>query len=196
MDPLTIMAVARGLSAFVPGLVRWVAGDKAGDVAEQAVDVAKKVTGITDPEDALSAIQRDPQLQIQLQQTMTPVLIAQYEAYSRDLETVNATMRGEYQSNDTFVRRWRPTLGYVVSFSWGVQMLSLSILILKDPAAAVNVITAMTALSFMWGIAMSILGISVSKRSQDKRVAAGQKPEPGLLNIIAQRFARQPTQSK
>ncbi len=44
MDPISI---ALGLSQFVPSIVRWLGGDKAGDVAQQVIDTAQTVTGKT-----------------------------------------------------------------------------------------------------------------------------------------------------
>lgn len=185
---LGLVDVALGIAEFVPSIARFLGGDKVADVAEKVVGVARQITGIEDPEQALEKIRADAQLQISLQQAMTPVIIAQYEAEARQLESINATMRAEAASNDKVVRRWRPFLGYVVAATWGIQMLALSILIVAHPKEAPAVIAAMASLSAMWGVALSILGISVSKRSQDKQVAAGQQPAAGVLSALANRF--------
>lgn len=189
MEPMTMLAVARGLSEFVPGLVRWIGGDQAGDVAEQAVEVARRVTGADAPDDALEAIRRNPELQIQLQQAMNPIIIARLEADTRRLETVNATMRAEASSQDRYVRRWRPTFGYLVAVSWFIQMLAISIAVIKAPEQIGAIISNLAQLTTMWGIALAVLGINVSKRSQDKQVAAGQSPPRGILQGIAERIS-------
>ena len=191
MDPITLIALARTASEFVPGIARWLGGDRAGDVAGQVIDVAKQVTGIDEPQQAMEAIRENAALQAQLQQALAPVLIAEYESETRRLEAVNATMRVESASGDKYVSRWRPTLGYVVTFTWGIQMFALSWLIFTSPEKAVQVITAMVSLSSVWMVALGVLGGGVSARARDKQVAAGQEPPPSLLGALAQRIGGQ-----
>ncbi len=188
MDPITIMAVAKGLAAFVPGLVRWVGGDKAGDVAEQAVKVAQNITGIQEPDAALEEIRKNPELQIRLQEAMTPILLAQIEAETRQMEQVNATMRAELASNSLFKSCWRPAFGWAVVITWMVQMGSVSYVMVTNVAESATLVTAMSSLSFMWGLALSVLGINIAKRSQDKQVSVGANPM-GMLGALAQRIA-------
>jgi hypothetical protein len=60
MDPISI---AMGLAQFAPAIIKWVSGsDKAAEVADKVVDVAKAVTGQTSGEAALEAIKADPNL--------------------------------------------------------------------------------------------------------------------------------------
>lgn len=105
------------------------------------------------------------------------------------LAEVNATMRAEAASDDRYVKRWRPTFGYVVAFTWGVQMTALSVAVVMYPAEAPALINAMVALQFMWGVALSVLGISVVKRSHDKQVAAGSPPED-IAGAVRSLFGR------
>jgi hypothetical protein len=39
-----------------------------------------------------------------------------------------------------------------------------------------------------WAVALSVLGVNVAKRSQDKQVTAGQQPGGGLLGAITKRL--------
>lgn len=117
---------------------------------------------------------------------------------------VNATMRAETQADDPYTRRWRPTWGYVTAFTWGVQGLAVVFCLLGATWAAIDgkadVVTALLtgaaslagALSIQWAVALSVLGVSVVKRSDDKAVAAGQAPAPGLLGALANRIAGAP----
>lgn len=189
MDPLTLVAIAKGAVDFVPGLARWLAGDRAGDVAQKVVDVAKNVTGITDPAQAIAALQANTDAQIKLQQAMAPVLIAEYEAETKRLESINTTIRAEIASGDKYVARWRPTLGYVVTFAWGAQMLAVSWLILANPEVSGGVIASLAGLSVMWSVALAVLGIGVNARSRDKQVAAGHDISPGIVGALATRIA-------
>lgn len=186
-DPITI---ALGLSKIVPGIVRFFGGDDAADVADKTIGIAKRIAGIDDPEEAIHAINNDPSLQIQLQQAMQPVLIAQFESEAKKLESINATMRAEYASNRSFVANWRPFFGYVVALSWLLLMVALSVVILTKPEEAPAIIAAMASLSFMWSIALAVLGVSVQQRSKDKQIAAGHSPGPGIVSAIASRFLK------
>lgn len=188
MEPLTLI-LASTAAAFVPGLARWLAGDRAGEVAEQVVEVAKQVTGIADPQQAIEAVRANAERQAELARALAPTLIAEYEAETRRLEAVNATMRGEAMSGDAYTRRWRPTLGYVVTAAWGLQMAATSWLIVRDPEKATAVIAALAGLSVMWSVALGVLGVGVTARSRDKQIAAGQEPATGLLGALAQRIA-------
>jgi len=184
-----MMPVLMGLAQFVPGLARIFGGDKAGDVADTVLNVAQDITGTGNANDAIAKINNDPELQLKLQQAMTPIVVAELEAETRKLESVNATMRAESQSQDKFVRRWRPFFGYIVGIAWGLQMLAISIVIVIEPTKAAKLITAMSGLSVIWGVALSVLGISVHKRSQDKSVAAGNRLPSGIGAALAQRLA-------
>lgn len=183
-----MLSLALGLAELIPSAMRLFSGDRAADNAEKVIATAKELTGIEDANEAVDVIRNSPELQIKLQQAITPMIIAELEADTKRLETVNATMRAEYASQDKYVSRWRPTLGYVVSATWFLQMLALSIVIVIAPAEAPAIIGAMAGLSAMWGIALSILGISVSKRSQDKQIAAGQQPATGIMGALAKRI--------
>ena len=186
----TIIAAAQGIARFAPGVIRFFKGDGAGDVAQQVVNAGLKLTGATDPEEAARTLEDDPALQIQLQQILQPVIIAQLEAETAQLQLVNATMQAEYASDDKFVKRWRPFFGYIIGITWFFQMMALCVVIVMEPDKAPAVITAMAGLSFMWGIALSVLGVSVHKRSQDKQVAAGQAPVGTIASLksLAARF--------
>jgi hypothetical protein len=102
------------------------------------------------------------------------------------LAQVNRTMRTEALSEDAYVRRWRPTFGYAVALAWTAQTAGLTYAMVVTPAYAGELLAGMTHLSVIWGVALSVLGINVAKRSQDKAVAAGQLPQPGLLQRLAQ----------
>ena len=77
MDPITI---AMGLAQFVPALVKWVSGsDKAEEVAQKAIDVAKAVTGTGTGEAALAELKVNPDLVMQYRTKM----LEQEEAFEQ-----------------------------------------------------------------------------------------------------------------
>lgn len=69
-----------------------------------------------------------------------------------------------------FTRLMRPTFGYIVAISWGVQMLSVAYVILFKTAEAAGVINAMGSLTTTWAVGLSVLGIYVYRRSDEKKV--------------------------
>jgi hypothetical protein len=100
------------------------------------------------------------------------------------LAQINETMRTEARSEDAYVRRWRPTFGYAVAVTWTVQMAGLTYAVVMTPKHAGEILAAMTHLSVIWSVALSVLGINVAKRSQDKAVAVGRKPAPSLVERL------------
>lgn len=112
--------------------------------------------------------------------------MARIEA-ERDTETlrqVNETMRAEYGQEDRYVKRWRPTFGYIVGATWAVQFAAIAYAMVATPMYAKELVEAVVALTPMWGIALAVLGVNVWKRSEDKKVAAGMPPQPGLLQRL------------
>ncbi len=96
---------------------------------------------------------------------------------------VNASMRAEAGAEDAYVRRWRPTFGYMVALTWGLQMGAVAWSVLATPADAPAILAAAASLSAMWGVALAVLGVAVHERSRDKAAAAGS-PRPGFADLL------------
>ena len=71
----------------------------------------------------------------------------------------------------TFTRLMRPTFGYIVAISWGIQMLSIAYVIVFKTNEAAALINAMESLTTTWAVGLSVLGIYVYKRSEDKKAS-------------------------
>lgn len=93
------------------------------------------------------------------------------EAYRTHITEINTSLRSEIASSDPYVRRMRPTFGYLMAVTWAVQMLALAWVIIDDPAQAAAVLEGFAALGMIWSVGLSVLGIYVYKRSEDKRLA-------------------------
>jgi len=91
------------------------------------------------------------------------------EVETRTLGEVNRSLRAEVASDDAYVRRMRPTFGYVMALSWCAQMGALAWVTVADPAHAGAVIEAMASLGTIWTVGLSVLGIYVYKRSEEKK---------------------------
>jgi hypothetical protein len=102
------------------------------------------------------------------------------------LEVINRTIIKEAQSDDKFIRRWRPTFGYAVAVTWVMVMSSISYTIIKNPISAVAVVNSMVNTTPLWGVALAVLGISVIKRSQDKLPS---KKTGGVISKIIKKIS-------
>ncbi|MDH5722666.1 MAG: holin family protein [Alphaproteobacteria bacterium] len=100
---------------------------------------------------------------------MAELEMAQYEAA---LSEVNKSLRAEIISQDIYVRRMRPTFGYLVALTWAAQMFGIAYVIIFDTDKAGVVMAAMGNLSAIWAVGLSVLGIYVYRRSDDKKAAS------------------------
>ncbi len=87
-----------------------------------------------------------------------------------NLAAINETIRAEVVSQDQYVRRMRPTFGYIMAVTWGAQMLGLAYVMVFETARAGLVLNAMGNLTAIWAVGLSVLGIYVYKRSEDKKL--------------------------
>ena len=157
------------------------AGGAVGGLIASALGVEEK------PDAIAKALESDPQAIIKLQELQKThqreLERMHLEAETARLSEINKTMRAEVTANDGYVRRWRPTFGYMVALTWLLQSVAIAWAMVAEPAEAASLINAVTALTPMWGIALSILGINITSRSRDKRVAKGQDGR-GLLEKL------------
>lgn len=99
-------------------------------------------------------------------ETMTQI---ESETSAKILAEVNASLRAEVISEDKFVRRMRPTFGYLMAITWTAQMLAIAYVIIFETEQASLVIEATQSLGTIWTVGLSVLGIYVYKRSEEKR---------------------------
>lgn len=88
------------------------------------------------------------------------------------LAEINQSLRLEASSDDPYVRRMRPTFGYLMAFTWAAQMMGLAYVLTFETEKAPAVLESMEALSTIWGVGLSVLGIYVYKRSEEKKIIA------------------------
>jgi len=93
----------------------------------------------------------------------------QSEEFTATLSEINQTIRAEIASQDKYVRRMRPTFGYLMALTWAAQMFGIAYIIIFDTDRAGVVMAAMGSLSAIWGVGLSVLGIYVYRRSDDKK---------------------------
>ena len=90
--------------------------------------------------------------------------------YTDSLSEVNKSLRAEITSDDLYIRRMRPTFGYLMALTWAAQMFGIAYVIIFDTHRAGEVLAAMSSLSAIWAVGLSVLGVYVYKRSEDKKI--------------------------
>lgn len=135
---------------------------KTASDALNKVDEALKNGGIS--QDQLQEVNRHAEMMAQ----------AKSEEYREAIAQVNQSLRAEIASNDKYVRRMRPTFGYLMAITWAAQMLAIAYVIIFKTAQAGVVMGAMASLSAIWAVGLSVLGIYVYKRSEDKRLTGSE----------------------
>lgn len=85
------------------------------------------------------------------------------------LSETGQSLRAEIASDDKFVRRMRPTFGYFMAVTWAAQMLAIAYVIVFQTEKSAFVLNAMGNLSAIWAMGLSVLGIYVYKRSEEKK---------------------------
>ncbi|ANK79405.1 MAG: hypothetical protein TEF_00330 [Rhizobiales bacterium NRL2] len=196
MIPAIIAAALPLVTEFLPSIGRLINGENGERVATKVVDVARRVTGAETPEQAIERLRADPKLVAELQRQATAIELAEIDSEVDRHRQVNETMRAEIASDDPYVRRWRPTLGYAVAITWALTMLGLVFIIgwvaITEPREAPNIFIALgdaiASIAPIWLVALSVLGVSVWKRSEDKKTAAGVNRGPGVIGSILGRL--------
>lgn len=110
MDPITI---AMGLAQFVPQLAKWVTGsDKAEQVAQKAIDIAKSVTGAQTGDEAVKALQANPDLVLQYRKAVLDQEVSFQALAVQNASDINKTMQAEAASEHWPSYSWRPAIGF------------------------------------------------------------------------------------
>ncbi|EGQ9843740.1 hypothetical protein FYU92_06580 [Vibrio cholerae] len=111
---------------------------------------------------------------------------AELESTERKLALTeqHKTMQAELASDDAYVRRWRPTFGYAVCLAWSSLFFGICLLMIIHPEYTEQAFTGAAKLTGLFSVALTVLGLNIHKRSQDKQVSAGVVPA-GVLGSIA-----------
>ena len=111
------------------------------------------------------------------------------------MKEINQSLRAEIQSEDRYIRRMRPTFGYLMAFTWAAQMFALAYVMIFKTSQAGAVIEAMASLGAIWAVGLSVLGIYVYKRSEDKKLGLSSPlPHLDLLPRLMNEFSDQNNQ--
>ena len=137
-------------------------------ITRGAADALEKV------DDALKSGQIPKEQIAEANRHLEQIAQMQSEEFKVTLSEINKTIRAEIISNDKYVRRMRPTFGYLMALTWAAQMFGIAYIIIFDTSRAGAVMAAMGSLSAIWGVGLSVLGIYVYRRSDDKKHGYGE----------------------
>ena len=172
------------LKGVVPGLV-GIAGTAIGGPAAGGVlaTIARQITGSAedlDLDDVASKLFADPASMIEMEKLAIERERNEQESIHRRLtlqleqqKVVAATMKAEFEAEDPYVRRWRPTFGYVAAYAFGIQATGVTYLLCTGGSPAL--ITAFAGLTGIWAPAMAVLGITSWTRGKEKQARAVNK---------------------
>ncbi len=152
---------------------RVVAKTVTTSVASAAITTAARLTGVTitdepSAQQAAAALQADPAKLADYQRALNEQAIAAIAEETKRLLIVNETARAEVASGDPYVRRMRPTFGYVVAAVLLLQSLICLYVAIVHPADLAATVAAMSSMSSILLPALAVLGIYVNGRTQEK----------------------------
>ena len=127
-------------------------------------------SALEDVDKALKAGQISPEQMAEANRHTEVLARMQSEEYKTAFEEINKSLRAEIASQDQYIRRMRPTFGYLMAITWAAQMLGIAYVIIFDTIRAASIMTGMASLSAIWTVGLSVLGIYIYKRSEDKKL--------------------------
>lgn len=170
MTPLATILTQIGL----PVLIELISGSLGSSNSK----TAQKASGaLNDVLEAINTKSISPNQQLEINRHTERLVELLIQEKGSTLSEINKSLRKEVGSSDAYVRRMRPTFGYLIAISWTVQMLSLSYILIYETEKAHLIINAMESLGTIWAVALSVLGVYVYKRSEDKKNYVVQRPE-------------------
>ncbi|MBO6789531.1 MAG: hypothetical protein JJ894_03240 [Dinoroseobacter sp.] len=166
-------------------------GRLAGQIVGSALGVEDQPDLVLDALDLLDPTEATAALQAAEHAHREQILRLQLQAETNDLEQVNETMRAELVHGNWYQKGWRPTFGYITAVSYGAVLLAIAKVLWTngDPA----LLGALASVTMIFGIGLSVLGVTSYRRSTDKQTLAGVQQTGGLMDALASRIRREAT---
>jgi hypothetical protein len=163
---MDLITIAMGLAQFVPQLTKWISGsDKAEEVAQKAVDIAKAVTGRSTGDDALTDLRANPDLVLAFRKAVLDQSVEFERLAVANAKDVNETMRAEAAAEHWPSYSWRPSIGFAVAADitlCGLTVFAAYVVaMITGKAEHLQYIPGMlAAMAGIIGVAMPVLGIA------------------------------------
>ncbi|MCG1040967.1 MULTISPECIES: hypothetical protein [Burkholderiaceae] len=85
-----MLPIVLALAQFAPQIAQWIGGSRAEQVAQKVVTIAQTVTGTSTPEQALAAIQANPELAYRFQESIVESQV-ELQRIAAELEKAHIT---------------------------------------------------------------------------------------------------------
>lgn len=123
---MDVVTAGIALLQYVPDLVKYFTGsDKDKETAQKLVDVASKVTGKEQPDQAIAALQANPEAVLKFKEAAMNLELELEKLAASNANTVNATMVAESQSEHWPQYSWRPAIGFSVAIAVLLSVLTV-----------------------------------------------------------------------
>lgn len=179
MDWKDIAGIVGKAAPLLGGALLGPAGAVGGKLIAAALGVDEA------PDKVAAALQADPQAAIKLAEieanNKTQLQRMTLEAETARLAEVNATIRAEVASGDGYVRRMRPTFGYVLAATVALEAVLAALVALFQADRLADLAVVYDALATPQAVALAALGVYMKKRSDEKTTGIGGGG-PGLLS--------------
>ena len=106
------------------------------------------------------------ELAIEREKNEVEAQLREYEIETARIALVNETMRAEFKAEDPYVRRWRPTFGYVAAAAFGLQACGVTYILVAGGEP--GLLESFAGLTGIWAPAMAVLGITSWTRGKEK----------------------------
>lgn len=111
MDPISLISI---LGTAIPQVVGWLKGDQAEEKARVLVDVARKVTGVEDPAQAVQQVAANQAFLLQFRQFVIEKDLEETQAVLADLQNARAMQVAALGQDDLFSKRF----AYYFAIGW------------------------------------------------------------------------------
>lgn len=160
-----------------------------GPAGSAVAGIVASVLGVGGtPEEVAEALRGDPEAFTKLRRLETDhereILSLTLQAETAQLTQVNETMRAELQAEGLFKSGWRPGMGWVLTLSLALLSFAMVAAIFRDPML-VNDANFTGLLVWLIATMGAVLGINVTKRSDDKARLMGHAPTSFMGSIAA-----------
>ncbi|AGH32224.1 hypothetical protein VPHG_00161 [Vibrio phage 11895-B1] len=139
------------LAELIPDAVGWFAGDKAEKAAAEVLDIASSVTGISDKDEALKAIQSDPEVALKFKIAVMNDKHRLDEMFLEDRKDARDMQKSALEQDDVFSKRFI----YYFAIGWStfaaLYMTGITFLPVSEAAQGYS----NTILGFLLGTAVS-----------------------------------------
>jgi hypothetical protein len=136
--------------------------------------LSKVLGGVNDPvaqtaAEALGNLNLKPDQIAEANRHVEAVMTMELAQQKAVMAEINKSLRAEIASDDAYVRRMRPTFGYIMALTWAAQMFGIAYIMIFRTSEAGVVFQAANSLSVIWTVGLSVLGVYVYKRSEEKK---------------------------